>query len=259
MMKSLPNKKDPVLVLGSKPDSMLPDIRPVHIYAANAAALKAKAYRELNPDVQLTCVVAGKTILEEYFQNVVREAEPNRLITKNPCPYPLEELFPEFRNNGVRTERMKRKDSYILQHSFFGRRAYWAEWLKLTSLSKIKNPNRAVRIVYNLLKEKYPTGASSGLFCVIKALTEYPGHPVVISGVSLQGGGHFDQVDYFTSSRGKIDRYLCRSLPDHVKKDLFTVDSLMAKNGGIQLANLAPRWHNPSDHHRINKEKISIA
>ena len=247
MKKSLPEGKQPVLVLGSKEDSMLPDIRPVHIYAANAAALKAKLYRELNPDVQLTCVVSGKTVLEEYFQNVIREAKPNRLITKNPCPYPLEELFPEFRNNGVRMERMKRKDSYILQHNLFGRRTYWAEWLKLTSLQKIKHPGRAVRIVYNLVKEKYPTGASSGLFCVIKALSEYPGHPIVMSGISLQGGGHFDQVDYFTSSRGKIDRYLFRSLPDHVKKNLFTVDSLMTENGGVQPADVTPLNHKFED------------
>jgi len=240
MKQALPESKEPVLILGSKEDSILPEIRPIHIYAANAAALKAKPYRELNPDVQLTCILDGKGILEEYLQNVVRDATPNRVITKNPSPRPLDDLFPEFKNSGVYTENMKSRNSYILQHSILGRRVYWGEWLKLTSRDKLKSPIRIPWILYNLVKEKYPRGTSSGMFCVIMAAIEYPGHPIAISGISLQGGGHFDQINFFSSSRGKIDRYLCRSLPDHVKKNLFTVDPLMAKNGGIQLADLAP-------------------
>lgn len=240
MNKSLPKHKDPVLVLGSKPDSILPDIRPVHIYAANAATLKAKPYRELNPDVPLTCIVDGKGILEEYLQNVVKAAKPNSVITKNPSTRSLDELFPEFKNRGVRTKNMKSRDSYKLQYSILGRRAYWAEWLKLTSIDKLQSPKRIPKILYNLVMEKYPRGTSSGMFCVIVAAVEYPGHPIVVSGISLQGGGHFDHVNYFSSSRGKIDRYLCRSLPGHVKNNLFTVDPMMAENGGIQLAELAP-------------------
>jgi len=240
MKKSASNHKEPVLVLGSKPDSILPDIRPVHIYAANAAALKAKPYRELNPDVQLTCIVDGKGILEESLQKDINECAPNRIITKNPCPYPLEDLFPDLKNRGVQIEDLSKRDIYYYQHSIFGRRVYWAEWLKLTSRSKLKNPMTVPRIFYNLVREKYPRGTSSGMFSVIMAATEYPDHPIVTSGISLQGGGNFDHVNYFSSARGKIDRFLCRSLPGHLKENLFTVDSLMAKNGGIQMADLAP-------------------
>lgn len=240
MKKALPETKDPVLVLGSKPDSILPDIRPVHIYTANAAAKRAKPYRELNPDVQLTCIVGGMAILEEYLKKIVKDAEPTRVITKNPCPRPLNDLFPEFRNKGVLTLNRNNKDSYHLQHSILGRKAYWGEWIKLTSQNILQKPTKIPRILYNLLREKYPRGTSAGMFCVIMAAIEFPGHPILVSGISLQGGEHFDQVDYFTSSRGKIDRYLCRSLPGRVKNNLFTVDQLMMENGGVQLADLAP-------------------
>jgi len=239
MMKSLPNQKDPVLVLGSKPDSILPDIRPVHIYAANAAALKSKTYRELNPDVQLTCIVDGRGILEESLQKVIYECAPNRIITKNPCLHSLNDLFPDFKNRGVRLEDRNKRDIYYFQHSIFGRRTYWAEWLKLTTRSRLKNPFKVPKILYNLVRDKYPRGTSSGLFSVIMAATEYPEHPIVTSGISLQGGGHFNQIGYFSSARGKIDKYLCRSLPADIKKNLYTVDPSMAANGGVQMAHLA--------------------
>jgi len=238
--KALPDSKDPVLVLGSKPDSILPDISPVHIYAANAAAMRVKPYRELDPEVQLTCIVGGMAILEEYLQNIVSGSEPSRVITKNPCPRPLDDLFPEFKNKGVQTLDRNNKDSYYLQHSILGRRAYWGEWLKLTSQNVLKKPMRIPRLLYNLVREKYPRGTSAGMFCVIMAAIEFPGHPIVVSGISLQGGGHFNKVDYFTSSRAIIDRYLCRSLPVHVKKNLYTVDPLMSENGGVQLVDLSP-------------------
>ena len=44
-----------VLVLGSKPDSVLPDLQVSSIYAANGAAERAKIYKEKYPNTPLIC------------------------------------------------------------------------------------------------------------------------------------------------------------------------------------------------------------
>ena len=49
-----------VLVLGSKPDSVLPDLQVSSIYTANGAAERAKIYKEKYPNTPLICCAGAR-------------------------------------------------------------------------------------------------------------------------------------------------------------------------------------------------------
>ena len=52
--------KKNILVLGSKPGSMLPNIKVEKIYTANGAAEKAQKYLDRFPNTRITAVIGGR-------------------------------------------------------------------------------------------------------------------------------------------------------------------------------------------------------
>lgn len=224
----------PVLVLGSKPDSVLPDVNPKHIYAANAAIEKSMIYRKKNPHVKITSIAGGRAILEDHIRQRIATAKPDRIITKNPCSCSIKELFQEL-DNFLETRNLSYKEAYLMQHELLGTRVYWAEWIKLMSGDVLLNPKRFMKQLYTILRERYPRGVSAGVFGIIMALREYPDTPIITCGIGLQGGGHFYKAGELSSHRGRIDRYLFRSLPERLKKNIYSQDMEMVENGKVQL------------------------
>ena len=66
-----------ILVLGSKPDSRLPDTKVEHIYSANGAAERAVEYKKKYPGIKHTALIGSKEFSEN--QNV-----KSRVITSRP-------------------------------------------------------------------------------------------------------------------------------------------------------------------------------
>ena len=55
-----------ILVLGSKPDSKLPDIKVEHIYSANGAAERAAEYKKKYPNIKHTALIGSKEFSEQW-------------------------------------------------------------------------------------------------------------------------------------------------------------------------------------------------
>lgn len=233
-INSTPAVQNPVLVLGSKPHSLLPDVDPAHIYAANAAIEKSVLYRKKNPHVKITSIAGGRAILEDHIRDRIAAARPDRIITKNPCARSIGDLFPEL-DYFFETRNLSYKEAYQIQHELLGNRVYWAEWLKLMPGNVWLNPKRLVLQLYTLMRERYPRGVSAGVFGIIMALREFPDTPIITSGIGLHGGGHFYKAGELSTHRGRIDRYLFRCLPEQLKKNIFTQDVEMVEYGKVHL------------------------
>ena len=72
-----------VLVIGSKPNSIMPNFFVNKIYTANGAAERAQTYLKKFPQSELTCLVGDL----EFEKNInvkerIIKAEPNRIIVK---------------------------------------------------------------------------------------------------------------------------------------------------------------------------------
>ena len=72
-----------VLVIGSKPNSIIPNFPINKVYTANGAAERAKEYQKYFPKSNLTCLVGDL----EFEKNInvkkrIIEAYPNRIIVR---------------------------------------------------------------------------------------------------------------------------------------------------------------------------------
>ena len=72
-----------ILILGSKPDLIIPKVDYSHIYAANGASALARSIIEANSKVYFTSVVGGREFLKNSkVQLRVINSKPDRLISR---------------------------------------------------------------------------------------------------------------------------------------------------------------------------------
>jgi hypothetical protein len=218
--------KDYILVLGSKPDSILPDINPVAIYTANDAAILAKKYKEKDESVYLTCIVGSGAIAEKKdMQKRVIEVNPDRVIARRNkadikkilgSSLPNAELF-----------NISDKDQYILQRKTFGLRVIKAEMMVHDLFfEKLK------KIIKFPIKK--PLILSTGCFAFLYAAIENPQKKIIISGISLVSGKHFFGNDLF-GSRANADRYLIPKIPNHIRDRSYTLNLETSNYSKIKL------------------------
>ena len=76
--------KKNILVLGSKPGSMLPNIKVEKIYTANGAAEKAQKYLDRFPNTPFTAVIGGREFeMNNEVQKRVVNSDPDLLISRS--------------------------------------------------------------------------------------------------------------------------------------------------------------------------------
>jgi len=73
-----------ILVVGSKPDSMLPDLKVEEILTANGAAEKAKKYIEKFENTKFTAVIGGSEFLKNsQVKKRVINSNPDFLVSRS--------------------------------------------------------------------------------------------------------------------------------------------------------------------------------
>ena len=77
-------ENDNVLVLGSKPDSNLPDEKVNKIYTANGAAERANYFRKRYSQNTLTCIVGAREFARnEHVSRRITEARPENFVIRS--------------------------------------------------------------------------------------------------------------------------------------------------------------------------------
>lgn len=219
-----------VLVLGSKPGSPLPDIKPCAIYSANGAAIRATAYRQ-GPDAPpLTAIVGSGAIMQECDKKRVVMANPSRVIarrSKSDIKDVLGKILPS-----ADMMQISEKEQWKLQKHALGSRLYIAETVYETNwLKRIKH------LLRHFLREP-GFGVSTGLFAVLYAASDIPDAKIIISGIGCTPGGHF--YNHEGKSHGKrafVDAWMAPRFPQSLKARLYTVDQELSTCANI------PMWH----------------
>ena len=224
-------KKDKyILVLGSKPDSIIPQIEVTKIYAANGAAERASSLINIFPDIQLTSVVGGLEFKKNpEVQKRVIESSPDYLISRvsnidiQNYNFSKKMIYKFFSNN----------KQLMIQSNFFKfsildiilKEMYYEQKI----IDKFKHLLRTI-------KNGNLTGVSTGFFAVLCALKEHPDKEIIISGIGMSGGGHYYDVNSNRySKRSLVDRKLILNLKNKFKKKLYTTDQNLALNGNIKI------------------------
>lgn len=225
-------QNEPILVIGSKPNSKLPNIKFSKIYTANGAAERSLKYKRRLNKIELICLTS-KLNFEKNRDVRARiiKSKPDRLVVrfgKVALPKSLQKACKsEFINNDVQWKFQKKFFKFKGLSMIIGELMY-KEKLYL----KIKR-------VIKSLKNRNFQGISTGFYAILLALIENPRSHIIVSGIGLSGGSHFyksKKLGAFNyDGRSAVDRFLIKFLYAKFKKKIFSVDEDFIKFSKTKL------------------------
>lgn len=227
-----------VLVLGSRPGSAFPDLRPSAVYTANGAASKALIYKKRGAAF-ISCIVSSSSLKKAPVQERVALLKPNQVVAR----------YNKSDANDILGARLPTTEIYHLtmseqnrlQRSFFGSKCYYSSITMRWSKAYAKGNIRA-SFPITWIKEMLASGGgvSTGVFAILYALTKWPHATIVCSGIGMAPGGHhYDGGGSFGMKVAIRDRRLLPSLPAHYKARLRSTDTSMCELAGIR------QWDGP--------------
>lgn len=221
-----------ILVLGSKPESQLPDLDVKKIYAANGSAERAILYRKKYSNNVLTCIVGAREYARnEHVSKRINKAEPENVIIRSG-----KINLPKSLENKTKLTCLTNDAQWNFQAKFFKQK-------KLSMLfGELKYQDGFVNKVSHILRAtKHNTiqGISTGFFCILLALEENPSSKIIVSGIGMKGGKHFYKAErsnlFNYENRSKVDRYLAKAMINYYKEKLYTTDKDLFETTGIKL------------------------
>jgi len=223
-----------ILVLGSKPDSKLPDLKVSKIYTANGAAERAEFYRKKYFENELICITgASEFVRNEHVSKRIIKSKPDRLIIRSGIID-----LPSVLNGYTQLKCLSNLNQWCFQSIFF-RFSFFSLFISEFYHQK-KILDKIIHIV-KAIKNKKIQGVSTGFFAILLALIENPNANVIISGIGMKGGKQFyksERSNYFVyDSRAKVDRFLVKLLLKKYKHRLYTNDPDLAEIADISLLN----------------------
>ena len=216
--------KKNILVLGSKPGSMLPNIKVEKIYTANGAAEKAQKYLDRFPNTPFTAVIGGREFeMNNEVQKRVVNSDPDLLISRSGSINFKRYKF----NNKTNYEFFSTYSAIRFQSKFF------RFGIIDIFLAELKYEYKILNKFFYILKHVKNlslSGASTGFFSILYALKKNPECNIIIAGIGMMQGGHFydkDLQDFNTrgfTNRANVDRKLILNLKKIYKDRIYTLD-----------------------------------
>jgi len=243
-----------ILVLGSKPDSKLPDVKVDKIYSANGAAERAANYKKKYSNIHHTALIGSKEFTEN--QNVktrVINSHPQRLF----CRSGKIELSVVLKN--CKLEFLTSKEQFSFQSKFYKFGAL--DILIGEILFYETNLIKLFKHTYACASYRGFWGVATGFYAILLALHENPNSKIIVSGVGLVEGGHFytsnNSYGYISkraqtsikvgkksiynkfrnTSRCRVERYLISRMKSTFKNKILSVDNDMVRYGQVQKWN----------------------
>lgn len=224
---------DVVLVIGSKPDTVMPNIIPKKIYAANGAAERAIVYKEKNPSTHIISITGSAGLKVNEVRERITKLKPDELISHN-GKIDLNFFFEASWIKDIKYRYLEKKGLDI-QRKYFSKIT-----LRLADLGLVFGSGNIffgiLRLIYALIKNKPPMGLTTGCLSILIALNENKSSKILVTGISLHGGNHFYKFNgVFPYYRGWADAYLIKRLPKNLKSRIMTNDLKFSKIANVEL------------------------
>ena len=175
------NKNEYILVLGSKPEYIIPNLTFNYIYAANGAIERANEYKKKNSKLELISVLGGR----EFEKNLevkkrVLNSSPDKIICRlGKIDYKKydfsQKLNFQYLTNYQQLKIQSNFFNYGLLNIFFFETFYENNILK-----KITH-------MYRSISRGALVGTSTGFFAILCALLNHPDKKIFISGIGMIG------------------------------------------------------------------------
>jgi hypothetical protein len=219
-----------VLIVGSKPGAKFPDLDVSYIYTANGAAERAKEYLSKYSKASFASIISGR----EFENNIEVQ---KRVVSANPKELISRSDYINISNynfcSSIKFKFYSNFKQFLFQGQFFKLNLIDVLFCEFTYMSSIKE--KINFLLYTIKNFKF-NGVSTGFFAILYALKFHPQSKIIITGIGMQGGGHFyNQKSTRYTNRSKVDKALMNCMKLVYKKRLFTVDSELAKTVGINF------------------------
>ena len=218
---------NPVLVIGSKPGSIVPNINFKTIYTANGAAERGMIYKKKFDQSNLICVVGMREFLKNNLvKDKILESKPNRVVFRT-YEKDLSNLF----NNSCKIDYLSWKEQFNLQSKFikFGKFS-----LVLAETKRSERILEKIKYMLTGFRKRQFWGVSTGFFSIILAHEENPDSDIVVSGIGLSGGIQFYKSErskeYNYIARSKVDRFIAKIVKKKFKNKIYSVDDDFVAN-----------------------------
>ena len=155
-----------ILVIGSKPKSIIPKIKVNKVYTANGSAELGKKYRQYYPKTMLICL-AGKREFEKNFRvkNRIIKANPKRLyirMGKIDLPNKLKKTKLEYKS---------KKFQILFQSKFFN---FGIFTLILSEFFWGRNLYQKIKHIARIIKHNTLQGVSTGFYSILSESSPPP-------------------------------------------------------------------------------------
>lgn len=225
-------KNENVLVIGSKPKSIIPKILFKKIYTANGAAERVILYRKKYPKVPLTCLCGASEFARNFrVRRRIIKSKPERLIIRSG-----KIGFPKELANRTKLVCLDNQKQLDFQKKFFslnGLSIYQGEYFYHDEYLK-----KLLHLI-KCFKNNSFQGVSTGFYSILLAIKENPKSKIIISGIGMSGGFQFYKSKrnktFNYTKRAKVDRFLITKLNNVFKSNLYTTDEELAFNSNINL------------------------
>lgn len=220
------------IVIGSKPNSVLPNFFISKIYTANGAAERGQMYKKKFNNAKLNCLVGDL----EFEKNInvkkrILNSSPQRIIVRGG-----KINLPNDLKHNCKLEYLNYYDQLRFQSSFF--KGGFITVI-LSELEKEINLFDKIKYFLRKLKRFEFLGVSTGFLSILKALDENPNSKILITGIGMAGGKQYYEnfnsksTDYH--GRSRVDRFLIKRLKKKFLQNIYTSDEELFKNGNIKL------------------------
>ena len=221
-----------ILVLGSKPNSIVPNIFFEKVYTAHGAAEIGKRYKRKFKKTNIICSVG----LREFQKNF---RVKRRIIKSN--PQKIHVRMGILNNNQDIKTIIENKSSY--EQFKFQFKFFYMGFLTLYFSELFWGKNFFLKIkhfIKRLIKKDWQ-GISTGFYSILLSLYENPNSKIIISGIGMQGGVQFYKSKrskkYEYSSRARVDRFMLSLLKNKYRKKLYSTDKEFCKLAKIKFYN----------------------
>lgn len=215
--------KEKILILGSKPDMIIPLIDFKKIYSSNASAEIAKKYQKKINLIPHTCIVGAKNFIKiPEIQKRIISSQPDELVIRS-----YKDKYIKNFNDNLKKKFISNYDQIKIQSKFLN---YGLCDLIFSEISYEISIYKKINYLIKCIMHDEFLGFSTGIFAALYALKENPDSQVFLSGIGFQGGDHYYGSGSMTQNRARVDRKMFNRLQKKYLDNIFIFDN-EAKKG----------------------------
>ena len=226
----------PVIVLGAKPNLNLPDVEPQAVITTKGAVELGLLYRKRFGSPIIALTPGGPELYDrDYMLDLLKKVQPEEIVVLGVEDGFMPEQF-------IR-EKLLLSEVKITIYSSFQRNFSlltslgWRRWLLMIHMLSIRGMTHLVFIALPDLFKGCSLNwlsRSTGINGMLYAQKRFPNaSQIIVAGVGLEAGGHFNGRGLFTEKSAKSDKIVMRYWVKNNRTQFVTTDKRLSKIGNV--------------------------